>query len=145
MAPGACEGGAEMADETLFLLLHSEMVAGLYRAAEQGEGVSGDRASLKGAAGRGGGERGADALCLAGERALHHQAGEHGLPRRAGADREVSEAPACFPPCPPQPAGARSCPLPATHRGLGCRCVPPDSSLLPAPLFVHRVFHVFLS
>lgn len=30
-----------MADEALFLLLHSEMVAGLYRAAEQGEGVSG--------------------------------------------------------------------------------------------------------
>ncbi|KAI6068498.1 Trafficking protein particle complex subunit 6B [Aix galericulata] len=30
-----------MADETLFLLLHSEMVAGLYRAAEQGEGENG--------------------------------------------------------------------------------------------------------
>ncbi|NXM08095.1 TPC6B protein, partial [Tyrannus savana] len=30
-----------MADEALFLLLHSEMVAGLYRAAEQGEGGTG--------------------------------------------------------------------------------------------------------
>ncbi|XP_014105172.1 PREDICTED: trafficking protein particle complex subunit 6B isoform X3 [Pseudopodoces humilis] len=30
-----------MADEALFLLLHSEMVAGLYRAAEQGEGENG--------------------------------------------------------------------------------------------------------
>ncbi|KAM6359242.1 trafficking protein particle complex subunit 6B isoform 2-T4 [Alca torda] len=30
-----------MADEALFLLLHNEMVAGLYRAAEQGEGENG--------------------------------------------------------------------------------------------------------
>ncbi|XP_053800681.1 trafficking protein particle complex subunit 6B [Vidua chalybeata] len=30
-----------MADEALFLLLHSEMVAGVYRAAEQGEGENG--------------------------------------------------------------------------------------------------------
>lgn len=58
VAPGACEGGAEMADETLFLLLHSEMVAGLYRAAEQGEGVSGDGDRLQGPAG-GGRRRGA--------------------------------------------------------------------------------------
>ncbi|XP_050753170.1 trafficking protein particle complex subunit 6B isoform X3 [Gymnogyps californianus] len=35
-----------MADEALFLLLHNEMVAGLYRAAEQGEGVSGAAAAL---------------------------------------------------------------------------------------------------
>ncbi|XP_049681978.1 trafficking protein particle complex subunit 6B isoform X1 [Accipiter gentilis] len=35
-----------MADEALFLLLHNEMVAGLYRAAEQGEGVSGAGAAL---------------------------------------------------------------------------------------------------
>lgn len=31
---------SEMADEALFLLLHNEMVSGLYRAAEQGDGVS---------------------------------------------------------------------------------------------------------
>uniref|UniRef100_A0A8C8SLS6 Trafficking protein particle complex 6B n=1 Tax=Pelusios castaneus TaxID=367368 RepID=A0A8C8SLS6_9SAUR len=31
----------EMADEALFLLLHNEMVSGLYRAAEQGEGENG--------------------------------------------------------------------------------------------------------
>lgn len=37
--------GAAMADEALFLLLHNEMVAGLYRAAEQGEGVSGTGAA----------------------------------------------------------------------------------------------------
>ncbi|XP_052638631.1 trafficking protein particle complex subunit 6B isoform X1 [Harpia harpyja] len=37
-----------MADEALFLLLHNEMVAGLYRAAEQGEGVSGAGAALGG-------------------------------------------------------------------------------------------------
>uniref|UniRef100_A0A8C0JET7 TRAPPC6B n=2 Tax=Testudinoidea TaxID=8486 RepID=A0A8C0JET7_CHEAB len=30
-----------MADETLFLLLHNEMVSGLYRAAEHGEGENG--------------------------------------------------------------------------------------------------------
>ncbi|KAG8126296.1 hypothetical protein E2320_021475, partial [Naja naja] len=30
---------SEMADEALFLLLHNEMVSGLYRAAEQGDGV----------------------------------------------------------------------------------------------------------
>uniref|UniRef100_A0A8C6Z484 Trafficking protein particle complex subunit 6B n=3 Tax=Nothoprocta TaxID=8806 RepID=A0A8C6Z484_NOTPE len=30
-----------MADETLFLLLHGEIVAGLYRAAEQGDGENG--------------------------------------------------------------------------------------------------------
>ncbi|XP_028575990.2 trafficking protein particle complex subunit 6B [Podarcis muralis] len=32
---------AEMADEALFLLLHNEMVSGLYRAAEQGDGENG--------------------------------------------------------------------------------------------------------
>lgn len=51
-AAGGCRGTgklrceAEMADEALFLLLHNEMVAGLYRAAEQGEGVSGAGAAL---------------------------------------------------------------------------------------------------
>lgn len=43
---GELRCGAEMADEALFLLLHNEMVAGLYRAAEQGEGVSGAAAAL---------------------------------------------------------------------------------------------------
>ncbi|KAM3851505.1 trafficking protein particle complex subunit 6B [Vipera latastei] len=32
---------SEMADEALFLLLHNEMVSGLYRAAEQGDGENG--------------------------------------------------------------------------------------------------------
>ncbi|KAH0620518.1 hypothetical protein JD844_021052 [Phrynosoma platyrhinos] len=33
---------SEMADEALFLLLHNEMVSGLYRAAEQGDGAKGE-------------------------------------------------------------------------------------------------------
>lgn len=49
---------------------------------------------------------------LAGERPLHHQAGEHGLPRRAGADREVSPrlslAP-CSAPVPAPGVGRRRC------------------------------------
>lgn len=60
-----------MADEALFLLLHSEMVAGLYRAAEQGEGVSG-AGTAPGLAGRAWADAVVGPLCLAGERALHH-------------------------------------------------------------------------
>lgn len=87
---GDARSAADMADEALFLLLHNEMVAGLYRAAEQGEGVSGAGAAPEAVRRQPGPRlRRRLPLCLAGERPLHHQAGEHGLPRRAGADREV--------------------------------------------------------
>lgn len=56
----------EMADEALFLLLHNEMVAGLHRAAEQGEAVSaGPEPRWGGVAARGPGRalRGAERCC----------------------------------------------------------------------------------
>lgn len=40
LKPGAWKNKREMADEALFLLLHNEMVSGVYKSAEQGEVVS---------------------------------------------------------------------------------------------------------
>ena len=133
-----------MADEALFLLLHNEMVAGLYRAAEQGEGVSGAGVAPEAVRRQPGPRlRRRLPLCLAGERPLHHQAGEHGLPRRAGADREVSEAPACFLPRSPS-ACVHLLPLqtklaaPRPHHTSSSR-----DRLLPSPSFPHSIPTLF--